>query len=476
MDLTTQQQKIVAETGSCVVIASPGSGKTRVMSERIRRIVPSLKQFQGVIAISFTNKASRELKQRCLHEGFDAKASWFGTIDSFCNSEIIVPFGRHFFGLSTCELAVVEGKDLSKEHQAILSDLPKLKDCSELSDKHFDALGSLYTDGKILLDSLGMLALTILQRSPACQRYLKAKFIHIFVDEYQDSGSVQHKLFEKLHEIGLYAMAVGDLDQSIFKWAGKDPRFLQDLAGRDDFTLYPMDKNHRCHPSIVNYAIQLLGKASSLIDTDAYRVYEKLVQGTEEDIGRWLTCTIPMYQEMLEIRERCNIAILVRGRRTAGLVAKEFSLPYRFTDTTPLDSTISIWGNTFRRLLYFFGNSDDTRYELWEELEALDLTMHDAERVRESLNKAQMSFRANSMNECISFMVDIAAMLYPNAQNATAVLALEAVLTIAEHWRTFLPPSPAEVEMMTFHKAKGLEFELVFHLDLYQYIFRVQLF
>jgi len=471
MELTEQQQQIVTETGSCVVVATPGSGKTRVMSERIRRIVPDLPDYQGVIAISFTNKASRELRQRCLREGFDAKASWFGTIDSFCNSEIIVPFGRHFFGLPSSELVVVEKTDLSKEQQDSLTDLPELNDLSELSEAHFVALGKLYVDGKVILGSFGAFALSIVQRSSACQRYLKARFKHIFVDEYQDSDMVQHVLFCKLHELGLYAMAVGDIDQSIFKWAGKNPLFLQDLAGRDDFTLYSMDKNHRCHPSIVNYATQLLGKTTNILTTDECCVHEKKIDGTEKDIGTWLAAVIPLYEELLGIENRCGIAILVRSRRTAGLVATQFTLPHRYTDTTPLDSTVSLWGSVFRRLLFFFGNPHDTRYELLEEFGALDFSIRDSIRTRESISKARKFFLADSIHKCKSAMVDIATILYPKAENISALSSLDAVLTSSEHRKTFLPSSTNEVEMMTFHKAKGLEFELVFHLDLYQYIF-----
>ena len=77
---TDQQSRIIAETSSCVVIAKPGSGKTFVLSEKIKRIIPGLIDYKGVIAISYTNKASDELKRRCLSGGLDKKCSFFGPL------------------------------------------------------------------------------------------------------------------------------------------------------------------------------------------------------------------------------------------------------------------------------------------------------------------------------------------------------------------------------------------------------------
>ena len=92
---TPEQKAVLRHDKNIVVTARPGSGKTYTVVEKIAAILPSLPDFKGVIAISFTNKASDELKIRCRQRGIDAKRSFWGTIDKFYISEIIIPFASH---------------------------------------------------------------------------------------------------------------------------------------------------------------------------------------------------------------------------------------------------------------------------------------------------------------------------------------------------------------------------------------------
>src|SRR5688572_1120505 len=112
MTPTKQQELIIDAPGSLVIVANPGSGKTFVISEKIKLILPTLIEFKGVIAISYTNRASTELKNRSLKNGINPKASFFGTIDKFCISQIIVPFAKQLFGLPKAEILVAKRRDL----------------------------------------------------------------------------------------------------------------------------------------------------------------------------------------------------------------------------------------------------------------------------------------------------------------------------------------------------------------------------
>jgi superfamily I DNA/RNA helicase len=94
MTPTQEQSNIINAAGHIVVVARPGSGKTFVLSEKIRLLIPLLKEYEGVIAISFTNKASSELRERTLKGGFEKKESFFGTIHKFYISEFILSFGK----------------------------------------------------------------------------------------------------------------------------------------------------------------------------------------------------------------------------------------------------------------------------------------------------------------------------------------------------------------------------------------------
>ena len=88
---TQEQRNILEYQGTAVITARPGSGKTYTVVEKIAQVLDPLPDFKGVIAISFTNKASDELKSRCKCKGVKTKQSFFGTIDRFYISQICIP-------------------------------------------------------------------------------------------------------------------------------------------------------------------------------------------------------------------------------------------------------------------------------------------------------------------------------------------------------------------------------------------------
>ncbi|NJO88410.1 MAG: UvrD-helicase domain-containing protein [Chloroflexia bacterium] len=117
MKPTKQQELIIVYNGCSVVIASPGSGKTFVLSKKIKQNFKELKEHQGVIAISYTNKASNELRNRSLSDGENPLSSFFGTIDKFYISEIILPFGKQIWGFPENEIVVDRIDSLDSQDQ-----------------------------------------------------------------------------------------------------------------------------------------------------------------------------------------------------------------------------------------------------------------------------------------------------------------------------------------------------------------------
>lgn len=99
--------------------ARPGSGKTFTLVRMIAREAASLLSYQGIIAISYTNKASDELRDRCERLGIERNRSFFGTIDKFCIGQIIAPFATHVTGRSN-NLEPVED-DTCKEWKSLAS-------------------------------------------------------------------------------------------------------------------------------------------------------------------------------------------------------------------------------------------------------------------------------------------------------------------------------------------------------------------
>ncbi|HTF96555.1 MAG TPA: UvrD-helicase domain-containing protein [Cellvibrio sp.] len=265
----TNRQILAINSGSSMVItACPGSGKTFVIVEKIRKELQNLKSHKGVIAITFTVKASRELKRKCNKDGFDIKSSFFGTIDHFCLSEIIYPFASKVYGKNKEQVRCVLFDELDPELKEVFPDASEQNSflTTHEYERYHDFFISCYEKGVMVLESVGVIANFILDKSYACQRYLKARYSSIYVDEYQDSSQPEHQLFLKIISLGITGAAVGDVQQSIYGWRGSSPEFINELVSQSDiFEHHIIDTNHRCHPSITNYANRLFSEKLHLI-------------------------------------------------------------------------------------------------------------------------------------------------------------------------------------------------------------------
>ncbi|MEG7895992.1 ATP-dependent helicase [Bacillus paranthracis] len=469
MNPSKEQQNIIDYTDHTVVVAQPGSGKTFTLSNKIVNISSDLPSYKGVIAISFTRKASRELEKRCLQGGIDKKGTFFGTMDKFYISEIVLPFGRHIFGKPKKELEIIE-----KENEIVKKHITneQIDGLNSHLKNNIEVFESLYTEGYVLLESVPILSLYILENSKACVNYLKARYSHIIIDEYQDCGREQHEVFIKLKGLGLIAIAVGDINQSIYGFANKSSDFLINLAQDQDFKLFHLTKNHRCHPSIINYSTKLISKGfTDFIPTNENRVFSKKIDGTEQDVAKWLNQAIPSCMAHFGVNDYNEVEILVRGNRTGKIIDQNLSIDHKFFDGTPLDNDSSLWGNVFESTLNFIYNNKTTKYELLETYLDLELQLDKAKQVIKLLNKIERVKISNSPIDFIDYFISVARIIHPNAENINAINILKAILNDPNLLDKFKPAESNEVQIMTLHKSKGLEFKIVFHLDLYEYIF-----
>ncbi|HCT0356294.1 TPA: ATP-dependent helicase, partial [Staphylococcus pseudintermedius] len=307
---TDEQIKIIRENGNLVITAKPGSGKTYTIVEKIIDISKNLLSYQGVIAISFTRKASQELELRYKRKNIENTNHFFGTIDKFYISEIIVPFSKLLFD---------KGEPL--EVKDSIDDYPKYKDLKKMKENRTDKelLGLLkesLQEGLIFLEISGETALFILNEVPQCVIYLKARYTHIFIDEYQDCGEIQHEIFLKLVNKEIIGIAVGDLDQAIYAFSNRYSKYLLSLIGDDSFTHLEITRNHRCHKSISDYSLELMGITREDIDEDK-RVFKVNVRGTDEQIIYAIENNLDEIKRKFNINKNSDFAILCRGNGTA---------------------------------------------------------------------------------------------------------------------------------------------------------------
>lgn len=463
---TGEQKAAIEYPCDLIVIARPGSGKTYILSEKIRLILPTLPQYRGVIALSYTNKASDELKKRSSREGVNLKSSFFGTIDKFCDREIIIQFLSHIWGKPTSEIVIHRIRDLESDEQEKFSRLKENQMSMDDLVNHLDILEMFYKQGCIFLETNSALALYVLKHSLACRRYISTRYSHIIIDEYQDSGVEQNELFLQLKELGLIAVAVGDADQSIFGFSGKDSKYLLAIAKRGDFKSFPVSFNHRCHPSIINYSQVLLNERSERLTVDEIRVFEKTCDGTQEAVAEWIDQALPEILEKYKVQKYSEIGILVRGGKSGEIIDHKLLSKHRYFFSTPLEEHFSLWSKLFCQLLRLrYSPTHITAEEIIEKSTAR-LTKSEARTARAVIRNVQKVKKAKLGKA----MEDVATFLFPNAKSEEALDLLTQVLSDKNLLDNFEPAKNDEIQIMTLHKSKGLEFDVVFHLDLYEWV------
>lgn len=457
---TDEQQLIIDDTGNIVVTAKPGSGKTFTIVEKINQVSQGLHDHQGVIAISFTRKASRELEQRAIHRGIPKRLSFYGTIDSFYISQIITPFAKHLTKAA-----------VQLDVKTALKDCPEYMALAEIKRAMTPDLEQLLitslVDGHIFLDLCGETALYILENVKEASDYLISRYSHIFIDEYQDCGNIQHRIFTFLVERGMTGVAVGDIDQAIYAFTNRYPKYLVSLLAHPKFTSYEITKNHRCHKSISDYSLRLLGKDIS--PASEKRVLKVSINGDEESIAEKIGAVLEQIKTTYNVDFNNQIAILCRNNATADRVASGLGLPYKLFKDTDLDKLNSYWARFFNDFLqsyfdpevfnvdftarYFNGEIDNLSYQ--KALRIIDMLF--------SLNAAEL-------HKHLSQIVSLAKMVYPENEKADAVDILKQILLDDDKLQTYAPARQNEVNILSLHKSKGLEYDIVFHMDLYEYV------
>jgi DNA helicase-2/ATP-dependent DNA helicase PcrA len=455
-----------------VVVARPGSGKTSVLTEKIRRLLSEVRDYQGVVAISFTNKASEELEHRCKANGFDVKQSFFGTIDEFCLREIIRPFARHVRRVAA-EMAVTKFGELPEALTPLLPSRPIQHAHLADTPQFLPFLWAALTRGYIPLEAVGMLACHIVDASPACRRYLQARYRAVFIDEYQDSGYFQHQLFLKLKAEGLIAVAVGDGDQSIFAFAQKDPQYLLALTQPSSgFTRFPVTTNFRSHPSITDFSLRLLDPNHVVAPTSDMRVFLKTVAGDQIAVARWLRTAIPHLMSHFGVAAAGGVAVLCRHQHSARLIAEHLDLTHYLFEDSPFTNTPSGEAAVFSDLLKLRFNPHLTAQAL---LERRGMSGIGAAATR-TLRQTLLRCRTCADDDLGAAVMEAAACLLGQPPSLVGATELQTICADHSLRRRFASPASDAVQIMTLHKAKGLEFDLVFHADLYDHVMPARLY
>ena len=288
----------------CVVLAGPGSGKTKTLTIKLARLLSEeIEAPRGVACITYNNECARELEHRLAGLGVEpSKRVFIGTVHSFSLTQILLPYGRSLgvglpeeFSVATLQQQRTALENAYKEvvggpanpQNARFgmdfyrrSNLDRTKPEWRGRDQQKALLVEAYerhlrAAGLIDFDDMPLLALRALRQKKWLRNALVAKFPVLAVDEYQDLGRALHQMVVGLcFHSGMRLLAVGDADQSIYGFIGAYPELLQKLSDRADVETVVLGLNYRCGSRIVEASEYALGEARG------YQVPEHAATGT----------------------------------------------------------------------------------------------------------------------------------------------------------------------------------------------------
>jgi len=286
--LTDAQKKAVLyTTGPLLVIAGPGSGKTRVITYRIAALIHSGVKPFNICAITFTNKAADEMRLRLLDMNTPAGAQ-VSTFHSFCvrilrryaNYATINPNFTIYDradqvrcvkqALKNCETdsknfppsTMLEAVSALKNKLVNPDDYRDQADdfFAKVLEKIYRSYQKILTENNALdFDDLLMKTALLLQSSPLVRNELADRFKFLLIDEYQDTNHAQYSIAKAIASQHNNICATGDPDQSIYRWRGADIRNILDFE--HDFpnaTVIKLEKNFRSPPNILEAADSLI--------------------------------------------------------------------------------------------------------------------------------------------------------------------------------------------------------------------------
>lgn len=456
-----EQAKVIACDESAVVSARPGSGKTFTMARMIAKESERLLSYQGVVAISYTRKASAELRTRCSGLGVRVGNSFFGTIDSFCLAMIIQQFAFHVVGRTV-------NIDIADDDRPLPVARIKERWTSPNEDR-WDLVREALALGVLPVSALSEVAYCMVRHVPAVRSFLHARYKAVFIDEHQDCGLAQHMLFMELVSLGIRGVAFGDIDQAIFAYDGRSSAFLNELIADSRFRSFEITENHRCHRSIVDYSLRLLGaQTPSHIHQDKRVVLAK-VSGDESNIANAIREHLDEISERYGVDHRNEFALLSTSNKMLERYAGLLRIPSKIVVSTKLDAGFSRSRLFFRDLLMFLYSGGYVgefldRYIPAEQMSRARFTAND-------LLQDMKDTSDDSWNGLYDSFCKLEELCLGDADDPKAHIDLGELLSNVDELRGgFRPAREDEVNLLTYHKAKGLEFDAVFCLDCYKFL------
>ncbi|RKP47198.1 DNA helicase PcrA [Cohnella endophytica] len=343
-----QKEAAITTEGPLLIMAGAGSGKTRVLTHRIAHIISKrLAAPWSILAITFTNKAAREMQERVSKlVGPSGRDIWVSTFHSMCVRVLRkdierIGFGSNFSILdSTDQLSVIrnvmkdnnidtkkfEPKAVQAAISAAKNELMSPAQYEQKQGDYFqDIVAKVYkqyqkrlkANNSLDFDDLLLLAIQLFKDVPDVLAFYQNKFKYIHVDEYQDTNKAQYTLCKMLAEKHHNICVVGDSDQSIYRWRGADiTNILNFEADYPEARSILLEQNYRSTSNI-------LDAANSVIKNNTGRKAKNL--WTDQSGGDKIT----VYSGDSEHEEGYFIAGEIRKNRQSARRYADHAILYR---------------------------------------------------------------------------------------------------------------------------------------------------
>ena len=438
-----QYEAVVNTEGPCLVIAGAGSGKTKVLTHKIAYLIQEKNVAPwNILAITFTNKAANEMKERVANlVGEQAKDLWMGTFHSICvkilRSHIDkIGFDSSFIIFDTSDQRTLVKRcirDLNLDdkmftERSVQAEISNAKnemlepDQYELrakgdfrKEKIAEVYGkyqkALKENNAIDFDDIINFTIKILNENPEIKEYYSNKFRYVLVDEYQDTNKAQFTLVRLLAENNGNITVVGDNDQGIYSFRGADIsnilNFERDFKGTK---IIKLEQNYRCTGNILKIA-------NAVIKNNETKYDKKL--WTENEVGK-----LPrIYASENEYDEGNFIVEQIEHlRRQEGYKYSDFAVLYRMnTQSRAIEQILSREGIPYKVVggLKFF-----ERKEIKDIISYLRLIQNPMDNLSLTriINEPKRGIGKASLDKIADFAVENETSMYDVIKNADQYL------------------------------------------------------
>ena len=499
-EMNARQEKAISHfTGPALTLAGPGTGKTRVLTHRIARLInQKAVKPRKILAVTFTNKAAREMQER-LHsllntEAKDITITTFHALGLNILQEFYPEAGResNFVIIDEEEKQnLIEkhcniGKNKIKKAAGFFSHIKQFRQSTESLDEEMQNAWNIYQEklkglNAFDIDDLLYHPVKIFRENTDKLTAVREKYRFILVDEYQDINEAQYILIHLLTgQDNQNLFAIGDPNQSIYGFRGADVRFIQRFTeDYPDAEIYRLQHSYRCSDTI-------LGASGDVLSGDSFE--NDALQGLEQNIKLQIVTNETDKSEAEYIAREIEsmmgglrffsmdsnitdgnddnqakglneFAVLTRTKEQLKAFEKAFndhSIPYEIIGGNSLMQNPTV-KNIIRLIKYITGSAlvaqDDIPTLQKSELESL--TDESAKTIIEHLVS---SYYPEFKYENASLYNELLAASHSFDNNLTEFLKYITLGTEVDFYNT----ANERVPLMTIHAAKGLEFETVF--------------